>query len=325
MQPTLDVTAILAELGITVTRVVGTELYALCPGHEARTGKPDTRASWSINEVSYVHHCFSCGYSGGLQTLYMDQTGEVPEDLVWQITKASVQNSAFGALDPEDLPEVVPDPEDEPIDVSEWALSQYMEVPDRLLDLRHLSRHAVNVYGVRWDKENRRWVIPIRWPNGDLLGYQFRQKGIELNLPKGIEKSECLFGFWEFVTLGATKIAIVESPLDAVRMWSAGIPCVSSYGAYVSDTQLTLLGRNFKTVICAMDNDAPGKRANDFIRSRLSGYSITWEMQWPLAVVEGGERKKVKDPGDIADNAMLKSYWLLSQGLDLSARPSWDA
>jgi DNA primase len=59
---------VLLSLGIeTVQR--NDELTGLCPMHLERTGREDSRPSWSMNAETGVHHCFSCGYKGTLVSL----------------------------------------------------------------------------------------------------------------------------------------------------------------------------------------------------------------------------------------------------------------
>lgn len=59
MADTVDVLRLLAKLGIEVQSATGGELWGLCPAHA------DRRPSWSINQKTGVHHCFSCGWGGG--------------------------------------------------------------------------------------------------------------------------------------------------------------------------------------------------------------------------------------------------------------------
>ena len=296
----LDIESILYELNIHVLRETGDELLAKCPMHLARTGKEDGHPSWSINAKTYVHHCFSCGYAGSLSTLYRDIVGEVPDDLEWELSKQSVLSS-FDRSKPIEK-------ESGPT-VDEWSLHNYTDLPDRLLERRHLSRSAVDHFEIRWDGINKTWVIPVRTPNGKLMGYQFRQKGIVLNHPTGMEKSTTLFGFHLFKN--ENKITIVESPLDAVRLYGVGIPAVSSFGAAISSDQMNLLSRTFRYVISAMDNDTVGKRATDLLHNRLTKKGcVVFDFDY--------SGLDVKDPGDVVSDTDLITAWQRSISLNLT-------
>ena len=56
---------------------------------------------------------------------------------------------------------------------------------------------------------------------------------------------------------------VVESPLDVVRLWCAGVWAVASFGVYISDAQLDLLSRNFTMVVVAVDNPAIDKAGRE--------------------------------------------------------------
>jgi len=57
-----DVPKVLAKLGIEYKQQGG-ELHALCPAHT------DRKPSWSINQHTGQHHCFACGWGGGVAAL----------------------------------------------------------------------------------------------------------------------------------------------------------------------------------------------------------------------------------------------------------------
>jgi DNA primase len=279
-------------MGIEVVRESGGELWALCPGHLERTGKVDSHPSWSINESTYLHFCFSCGYSGSIQSLYQDILGDVPGDLAWELTK----QSAISSVNREERYE----PTNQGPIISEWTLRHFDALPDRMLERRHLQRISVEEFEVRWDKVTKCWVLPIRDLAGELMGFQFRQKGTVINHPEGVEKSKTLFGIHLFTD--SDRITIVESPLDAVRFHGVGVAAVSSFGASVSDEQITLLSRNFRTVVLAMDNDKPGQAANRFLQGALrSRGCITMDFSY--------RGLAVKDPGDVSYDADLRKAW----------------
>jgi DNA primase len=295
----LDIESILAQIGVVVTRQDGEEYWALCPQHRQRTGKDDSHPSWSMNAGTFAHHCFSCGYSGNLTSLYRDLMGDVPDDLEWEVAKTSMQST----LERIDREEVVSGP-----NISEWALKQYHDVPARLLELRKLARASIDLYGIRWNREDRCWVIPIRTVEGDLLGFQFRQKGLVLNHPKGMEKASTLFGLHHL--LEHPRIAVVESPLDAVRLHGVGAPAVATFGASVSDEQVDLLARHYRFIVVAMDNDPPGIRSSFYLRSALKKRGC-------VAVDFDYTGLAAKDPGDVeSDEALLKA-WNRSNSLNL--------
>lgn len=309
MTPQLDLSSILHNLGVEVLRETGDEMLGKCPLHLERTGKEDRHPSWSINTDTYVHHCFSCGYSGTLQSLYMDLVGAVPENLELELRRQSLtagSEKLSAKLSGETKP-VVEGPK-----VSEWTLRRYDDVPDHLLSRRYLVRAAADLYQIRWDKDRRVWVIPIRSMDGELMGYQFRQKGVELNHPPDMKKSTTLFGGHLFKE--ERRITVVESPLDAVRLMSVGIPSVSTMGASLSDTQVDILCRNYSIIVAAMDNDPPGHKATNYLLT-VARRRGTLVLPLDYSGLPG------KDPGDVADDEQLKEAWVRSVALNVKETP----
>ena len=236
-------------------------------------------------------------FSGGLEELFLLKGHRVPENLAQQIDKASAYKAALHVVSREVNPDFAP------YDVHEWDVrNRFVDVPFKLLQLKALTVMAADVFDIRWDSEERCWVLPIRSPKGELWGYQFRQKGAHPNTqPEGIAKSQTLFG------LSAMRryrdVMVVESPLDAVRCFSIGIPSVATMGMYVSDTQATLLARNFTRVVIAMDNDEAGDRG-----ARVLGHMLDRRRTYHsrLSYHRLGD---AKDPGEVEDNVVLLAAW----------------
>ena len=297
----LDITSLLEQAGVRQIREGQKEVTALCPMHKERVGKEDSHASWSINRHTFVHHCFSCGYSGTLVSLLVDLQGYAPEDIQTEIAKSSFLRTMEKITKRDEEPEERPP--------TEWELSNILTpVPDRLLTLRQLQRNAVDVYGIRWDPERKSWVLPIRHPDGTLMGVQYRQKGVVLNAPKGMNKAITLFGYNEMMLRSDVWVTLVESPLDAVRLYGLGIPALASFGAWVSDEQVTLLCRNFRRIMLAMDNDKVGRQATDMLRMQFRKRNQPHAVfrYDGLTTADGGI---AKDLGDVAlDEDILTAY-----------------
>lgn len=298
----MDLTAILEQAGITPLRVTRQEVIARCPQHEVRTGKPDMHPSWSINTVTYTHFCFSCGYKGNLTGLLIDLTGEAPEDLEKTLaTESFIRKMAQVRADPEPvLAPVLPI-------LTEWALFNVMvDVPLKLLTFRHLQRTAVDAYEVRWDPEGHRWVLPLRSPESDLLGAQYRQKGSIFTLPEGMEKRRTFFGLAQ--CCDSSYCALVESPLDAVRLFGLGIPALSPLGAWVSTEQVRLLACTFTRVYLALDNDKAGRESAERVGPALRKAG-TAPIPWSYEGLVDEDGTPAKDPGDVDDDDLLLASW----------------
>lgn len=291
----IDLTPYLESIGLRIDRVEGNEVRAWCPAHVDRTGKEDKRASFYFNQVRLVGHCFSCDWKAPtLDVLVEYMTGSPADgDVVIEakkhaLTAAVTKIAAARKIELADSPRYM-----------EWALShQFKSVPAVLLEMRKITRAAADRFQVRWDPTNKCQVLPIRTPFGTLIGWQQRQRGSVYNYPKEVQKSGTLFGLRE---VESDKVALVESPLDVVRMWQAGVPAVASYGAEVSNRQIELCARNFGVVVLALDNDVPGNKAASRVRRALG--NRTGVIQWDYTDATG------KDPGDYKTDQEITDAW----------------
>jgi hypothetical protein len=283
-----DIVSLLESLGLENIRERETEVSASCPMHFQILGREDRHASWSINKETGAHNCFSCGWKGGLATLYLDLTGEIPEDLSLELQKSAFQQNF---VEPRDRREFLN---------AEYDLGEIVPVPEKLLERRHIIPWAADAYGVGWDPERLCWVLPILTESGVLIGAQYRQKGAVFNQPQGVTKSKYLFGL--NMVKDRDTVALVESPLDAVRLYGLGIPAVSSFGAGVSRTQLDILNRHFSIVVMALDKDEAGyeatERSSDYLR-KLGCAVLHYRYQ----------NLPGKDPGDVEDDNSLVDAW----------------
>jgi len=294
----IDIRDMLDAAGIQGLRETHKEIVGRCPGHVQRTGKEDHRPSWSVNKTTYLHFCFSCGYKGTLTQLLVDLTGVAPVDLVDELRKQSFLSRIAAREEPEATLEPV---------ISEWALTNLLaDVPRRLLELRWLARSAVDRYQVRWNADTRQWILPIRNPRGDLLGAQYRQQGSVLTLPAGMQKSSTLFGY--DVVQEHDWAVLVESPLDAVRLFGLGIPAFATLGAWVSREQVTLMARCFSYVILALDNDKAGNEAAAIVKPMLKKQGCA-SIPWRYDDLVDADGDPAKDVGDVpSDDALLDAF-----------------
>ena len=292
----------------------GDELQALCPMHFKRTGKADGNPSWSINENSGLHLCFSCGYKGNLLSLICDIKGftstwgaattpDFEAAKYWLLTSA--------ALEPEDLLKALEKSRNRakyepPVPMSEARLAVFSSPPDEPLLRRRLAPDACDLYEVLWDWRKQNWITPLRDAHTDeLLGWQ--EKGeyerYFKNRPRQMKKSLTLFGK-QMIGWNDTKIVVVvESPLDAVRVFGAtDIPAVATCGSFVSDEQIQLLS-NAHTVIWALDNpyvDKAGRAACASLLKQSARYGVN-------AKFFNYDGLTVKDPGEMSNHEIRDS------------------
>jgi len=307
------VKSVLANLNIEIENERGDEIIALCPGHELRTGKVDQNPSWSINTETGVHHCFSCGYKGNLLTLvaeckeFYTQWDRLDLDGAKEWLR---QNSTI------DLPTLIKQMEDvkesyiaipRPVPMSEARLALFSHsIPKNALDSRLLYQESCEAFGVLWDTNTSRWILPIySWDQDSLMGWQekgFRDRYFK-NRPTGILKSKTVF--FSAVSRYAHNayddlMVVVESPLDAVRLHSAGITSgVATFGTSVSPDQFAIF-RSTKKLVFAFDNDDPGRTA----ALRMLDISRKTGVECHFINYNGIDKK---DIGEMTDEEIIQS------------------
>jgi DNA primase len=254
-----DVPAALQRLGMTALRSIdrpsgGSEVQARCPMHKARTGSDDRHPSFWVSTASGAFICFSCQYAGPFVQLVADVLGIGRDEALRWIARQGIYR-----LQPAE--DEQPQPA-ELVTVNEASLALFVPPPPEALAERHLTAQACALYGVLWDPRTSRWIIPIRDPtDGRLLGWQEKNKRFFRNYPDGVKKSGTLFGYHtphDYFTV------LLESPLDAVRLASAGFTGgVASYGAHVSNAQMRLVRHRPGVLILGLDDDTAGRSARD--------------------------------------------------------------
>jgi hypothetical protein len=303
----VDIEQVLDKLQMEYV-VKGHEALSLCPMHEQRTGKSDSNPSWWINLETGQNICFSCGYKASLLRLVCDVNEFYVKlwgssEVSYDYTQARTWLSQVTDLTPEQMLQKVRQVPSfirqapKPVPMSDARLSVFVSPPTDALSDRHLSADSAASYGVLWDEKDSRWILPLRHADDlSLMGWQ--EKGHKdryfKNRPPGMEKSKTLFGLENQTDEFAV---VVESPLDCVRIASAGIDgAVATCGAIVSLEQVKLLRRS-ERIIVAFDNpklDAAGKKASDQLLEFGKKYALN------LFFFNYGDSGK-KDPGDMTD------------------------
>jgi DNA primase len=282
-----NVTACLDEIGLEY-KVQGDEIHMPCPMHEARIGKKDRSPSFSINSDAGYFNCFSCGYRGPFVVLVKDVL-EIPhaDAVMWVRQRGGIEKvKKF-------LAKKQPSQVDTSKQINEASLALYVTPPIEVCAKRQFLPQDAEECGVLWDKKRKMWIIPVRCPDTGLLwGWQEKNERYFRNRPPSMTKSQTLFGLH---TYEGDLAILVESPLDVVRLRSAGYTAgLASFGAGVSDAQMSLIRDHFDTVVIALDNDKAGSEACARLRKEWTGRGLTLRfLDYSLT--------DAKDPGDMTD------------------------
>lgn len=278
--------AVLRELGISY-RDIGEEAEALCPAHD------DRKPSWYCNLKTGVHHCFSCNFSGNLASLVSHVLGlTYPESVIWVNSRVGWARAAWWR---EDVKIRNYSPQSLRIfeQMTEAEMALFTDPPEDKLKSKNITLESARLFGVKWNPAELTWIFPIRDPNtNELWGWQLKNDRYFRGYPRGIRKSETLFG------ISATEhdgtFVLVESPVDTVRLHAAGIRNgISSFGVSVSAVQFSLILRDTEHLVLALDNDRAGVSETARICRDVKSIS-------DVRIFSYGD-SEAKDPGEMTD------------------------
>jgi 5S rRNA maturation endonuclease (ribonuclease M5) len=279
-----DLQTVLETVGVQITRGGEREITGKCPVHERVVGHADNSPSWSINTSTGLWICFSCGARGTLSMLLSELAGDSGISAQGFLIEAGYKRLTASEETPVDNPSFV--------DTEQFF--RFSRVSDKRCASKNLDPDLAWRYGVRWDTDQKTWIVPIISPMGRLTGWQAKKSGWVRNRPVGVEKGKTLFGIERFRSKTAV---VVESPLDVVRFAAVfnKPQALATFGAHVSIDQLRLLTYTCDRVIVAMDNDEAGVASSKRLYQTLTAprRGIRW---WNY------KGTTAKDIGDMADD-----------------------
>lgn len=280
---------LLTQLGVDVAGGSDREIKALCPVHHLVKGRPDTRPSWYMNRTTGAWICFSCGQRGSLSSLVQQMGGNLDDVLEarFDIAVAAVEEMR----DEDDG--IEEGPKQREVYISEYGFAKNPLPPKPQRATRDIKGVVCTEYNLRWHRNKGCYLIPLYSVDTlTLIGWQEKHGKRFVNVPDGVDKTDCLFGFQQY---RSGDLLIVESPLDVVRLAGYGYRAVSTMGSFVSDVQVDAIRRaaNKGSIILAMDNDHAGRVANEYLAQQLD------DLMAPVLYFRYPHRRLGKDPGDL--------------------------
>ncbi|MGW0060335.1 toprim domain-containing protein [Streptosporangium sandarakinum] len=295
-----DVVTALENLGLEVLRVDESgEATCRCPAHLEYLGREDRNPSYAVNIHSGLHGCWSCGFKGTFVDLvaYVLKIGK-PEAASWVRAQGTIKR--VERLLAKKTTQVV----DTTKIVNEASLALYTAPPDWALRSRRLTAAACECYGVLWDTDYEAWILPVRDEHGVLLGWQAKGDDWFRNEPQGLKKSHTLFGLHSLPER-CERIILVESPLDAVRLASAGLDgALAGFGARISDAQMQLILQRTDHLVHFPDNDAPGRLAAAETAARWRGRGLGYQIVDYRPIESEPGALEGRDPGDFSGRSL---------------------
>ena len=278
---------VLAGSGINVESEVDSDYIIFCPfhnNHRSPAGEIDKRSGFFF--------CFSCQHVCDLTAFVMHTSSrtyfeavrfikskETETDLSYQINQALVVK-----------PEYVPYDELQIKRLNQQAL-------DSPRALRYYSGRLINEASIRkfdlgYSEKQDMVTIPVASPEGVSVGFVGRSvEGKDFKNTPGLPKSKVLFNLHR--VKASSRVYVVESSFDAIRLDQCGFPAVATLGANVSKIQTDLLQKYFNEIYVIADNDEAGGNMKDKLIERLGSRVSVIKLD-----------KQYKDIGDMSDEAI---------------------
>ena len=273
-----------AQRHLDVSRQSGNELTVRCIFHD------DHSPSMQFNIQSGLFICWSCQAKGSIKKI-LDHLGleSIKETPDIQHLKDQIQ-----ALS-NDAPKITYLPD--------GSLRRFKNFPTDYRIKRGFTDEVVDMFELGYDPISDHAIIPVRAFNGRLIG--ITRRNLDPNVDwryrdaKAFPKASTLFGAYQVSEIQTNRVCLVEGPLDACSIWSAGIPAVAQFGSRLTDDQVMILHKlGVSEVIVFMDNDTSGRKAATRAIEALKGQFLTYRVQY--------QQSDGKDPGELSRRSIHK-------------------
>jgi len=157
---------------------------------------------------------------------------------------------------------------------------------------RLITEESIKKFDLGFSEKQDMVTIPVHSPDGIPVGFVGRSiEGKDFKNTPGLPKAKTLFNLHRVKT--SSKVYVVESSFDAIRLDQCGFSAVATLGANVSNFQTDLLQKYFNNIIVIADNDEAGGNMKDKIIERLGSRVSVVQLD-----------KQYKDIGDMSDEAI---------------------
>lgn len=167
---------------------------------------------------------------------------------------------------------------------------------------RGITSEVQRLFCIGYDKEHEAIAMP--WFNMDKRVINVKYRSIRYKQffyeQDGQLTRNYVYGLPQCKALGYKDVAIVESEIDCMYLWSNGIPAVAMGHAGINKNQIQLLlNAGIETVTFASDNDEAGERFRVEMRKKLPKLFTCYELEIPYMY---------KDVNDIPQKELISLY-----------------
>ena len=275
---------ILVGIGLDIEAEVDTDYIVFCPFH----GNHRTPAG-EVDKVRGTFYCFSCHKVADVYELVM----HVSQRSYFESARYIKSKEKQGNIADEVSNRLVEKPDYIQFDeiLIQRLNKQALDSPRAMsyYSGRRISEDSVRKFALGYSDKRDMVTIPVHSPDGMAIGFVGRSvEGKDFKNTPGMPKSKTLFNLHR--NKSSSKIYVVESSFDAIRLEQVGFPAVATLGANISNIQIELLRKYFNNIYVIADNDEAGgnmkERAVERLGSRVSVIKLN---------------SKYKDIGDMDD------------------------
>ncbi len=280
---------VLAGAGISIESEVDSDYIIFCPFHN-NSRSP----AGEVDKRSGLFFCFSCQHVTDLVQLVMHTSGrsyfesarfikskEVAGDLSYDIDQQLQEKPMYIQYDQVLIKRL-----------NQQALESARAM--RYYSGRLITEASVKKFQLGFSEKQDMVTIPVHSPDGMEVGFVGRSvEGKDFKNTPGLPKSKVLFNLHRVKT--SSKVYVVESSFDAIRLDQCGFPAVATLGANVSNIQVELLKKYFNSIYIIADNDEAGGNMKDRLLEKLGSIVTVIQLN-----------KQYKDIGDMPDDEIKK-------------------
>jgi len=240
---------VLAHYGMT-EHGNGDQIKIICPFHN------DHKPSCGVNLEKQVYNCFACDAGGNALDFVAHMEGLNPNKT------GELRKAALAAADTFGIDEALQRP------ANGRSVKAKSKSETKAKPVKSKAKKTVKEKTVKPSNQPLTFELKLDHKHPFIQERGFKKKLIKqfgigvprYLLPKGFEKSKVLYNFHRLLEKGSDTVVIVEGFWSVLRLHSEKIPCVSTFGDSVSETQAELLVKHgIKTVILIYDGDEGGR------------------------------------------------------------------
>lgn len=242
------------------------DVIVTCPFH--KNGKEQHPSCHILNRqdtsLEYgIVHCFTCGHVDSLPT-FLSRSLNISINTInnWLIKNfSSHQISQFN------LPEIDLDikPEHVTTYLKHEDLKKYNNYHPYMFK-RGLSKEVIDKFFIGYDKTSNMITFPVWDENNNLLGVTKRSVTSKyFHIPVNLDKPIYLLNY--ILNEGIKTVHVCESQINALTLWTWGIPAIALFGTG-SSLQYDILRKysDLNFVLCFDGDDAGKKGAARFVK-----------------------------------------------------------